>query len=87
MTNVTAYVRLEKYTFIAEQLTKYVGGSLYIICLFGTVMNILTFFRPKYTRRACSLYLLIASICDLIHLNLGPLSNILQYGFHYDWNI
>lgn len=50
-------------------------------------MNIITLLQKKYTRRACSLDLLIASICDFIHLNIGPLSNILQYGFHYDWTI
>ncbi|CAF1015591.1 unnamed protein product [Adineta steineri] len=50
-------------------------------------MNVLTFIQRTYHRRACSLYLLIASVCDFIHLNFGPLSNILQYGFHYDWAI
>ena len=50
-------------------------------------MNILTFIQRTYHKRACSLYLLSASVCDFVHLNLGPLSNILQYGFHYDWTI
>ncbi|CAF0833188.1 unnamed protein product [Adineta steineri] len=50
-------------------------------------MNVLTFAQRTYNRRACSLYLSIASICDFIHLNSGPLTNILQYGFHYDWTI
>jgi hypothetical protein len=87
MTNKTEYDLFKKYNFISQQFTKYVGSSFYIICVFGTIMNILIFLQRKYTRRACSLYLLIASICDFIHLNLRPLSNILQYGFHYDWTI
>lgn len=78
---------VSKYNFISEKLTKYVGVCLYILCLFGTTMNILTFMRRTYKSRACSLYLLFASICDFIHLNFGSLSNILQYGFHYDWTI
>jgi hypothetical protein len=39
-----------------------------------------------YRHRSGSLYLLTASICDFIHLEIGPLPNILQYGFDYDWN-
>ena len=84
MANTTEYDRSDRYNFISEQLTKYAGTALYSTCIFGTLMNILIFVQPKYTRRTCSLYLLIASICDLIHINLGPLSNILQYGFHYN---
>ena len=82
--NTTTYDRSVNYNFISQQLTKYAGSFLYSACLLGTLMNIFTFVQPKYTRRACSLYLLTASICDLIHLNIGPLSNILQYGFHHD---
>ena len=87
MTNETEYLILLKYNHISQQFTKYAGVCLYIICLFGTIMNVLTFMQRTYNSRACSLYLLIASICDFIHLNFGPLSNILQYGFHYDWTI
>jgi hypothetical protein len=84
MTNETEYKILLQYNHISHQFTKYMGVILYILCLFGTVMNILTFMQRKYNSRVCTLYLLIASICDFIHLNFGPLSNILQYGFHYD---
>jgi hypothetical protein len=84
MTNETKYNLYEKYNFLSEQYTKYVGSSLFIICVFGTIMNMLTFLQRTYSGRACSLYLLVASACDLAHLNLGLLSNILQYGFHYD---
>jgi hypothetical protein len=87
MTNATEDPILLKYNHISHQFTKYVGVNLYIVCLFGSIMNILTFMQRTYNSRACSLYLLIASICDFIHLNFGPLSNILQYGFHYDWTI
>jgi hypothetical protein len=87
MTNGTEYITTQKYNHISQQFTKYAGPLLYIICLFGTIMNVLTFLQQIFKRRACSLYLLIASVCDFIHLNLGPLSNILQYGFHYDWTI
>ena len=47
----------------------------------------LMFSKRIYRYRSGSLYLLVASICDFIHLNLGPLTNILQYGFRYDWTI
>ena len=87
MLNETEYIAVLQYNYISQQFTKYVGIFLYILCLFGTIMNILTFIQRTYNSRACSLYLLIASICDFIHLNFGPLSNILQYGFHYDWTI
>ena len=75
------------YNFISQQLTKYLGISLYILCLFGTIMNILAFTGQTYRNRSCSLYLLIASIFDFLHLNLGPLSNIIEYAFHYNWTI
>ncbi len=87
MTNETEYITILKYNYISQQFTKYVGVFLYILCLFGTIMNILTFMQRTYNSRGCSLYLLFASICDFIHLNFGSLSNILQYGFHYDWTI
>jgi hypothetical protein len=85
MTNKTEYDTLLKYNFISEQLTKFFGISQYALCVFGTLMNILTFAQQNYTRRPCSLYLLGASIFDLIYLNLSSLSNILQYGFRYHW--
>jgi hypothetical protein len=78
---------VQKYHFIARQLTIYGGIILFILCLFGTLMNIITFFRRTYHRRASSFYLLFASIFDLAHLTPGSISNILQYGFHYDWTI
>jgi hypothetical protein len=87
MLNETEYEVILKYNFISQQITKYAGISLYLLCLFGTTMNILTFMRQTYSSRPCSLYLLVASVFDLIFLNLGPLSHILQYGFHYDWTI
>ena len=87
MINETEYTQMLQYNHISEQITKYMGIILYILCLFGTIMNILTFIQRTYNSRACTLYLLIASICDFVHLNFGPLSNILQYGFHYDWTI
>ncbi|CAF0942666.1 unnamed protein product [Adineta ricciae] len=83
----TDFVISLKYNHLSQQFTKYFGVILYIVCFFGTMMNVLTFMQRTYHRRACSLYLLVASICDLIHLNFGPLSNILQYGFDYDWTI
>jgi len=87
MSNETDYIISQRYNDIAHQLTKYGGIILYILCIFGTMMNLLTFLQRTYHRRACSLYLLFASIFDLAHLNLGSLSNILQYGFYYDWTI
>ncbi|UJR14479.1 hypothetical protein I4U23_001476 [Adineta vaga] len=87
MTNTTNDLRLLHYNYLSEQLTKYIGIFLYIVCLFGTIMNIGTFLQQTYSSRACSLYLLVASICDFMHLSLEPLANILQYGFHYDWTI
>lgn len=87
MINETEYQTILKYNYISQQITKYFGVLLYILCLFGTIMNILIFMQRAYQGRACSLYLLIASMCDFIHLNFGSLSNILQYGFHYDWTI
>jgi len=87
MTNETEYVLFEKYKILSQQFTKYAGIPLYVICLYGTVMNMIMFGQRIYRHRSGSLYLLIASVCDLIHLNIGPLPNILQYGFHYDWAI
>jgi hypothetical protein len=87
MTNKTEYDLFKKYSFISQQFTIYVGISLYVVCLCGSIMNMLTLLQRTYHRRACSLYLLTASTCDFIHLNLGLLSNILQYGFHYNWTI
>jgi hypothetical protein len=43
--------------------------------------------RQTYNNRSCSLYLSVASAFDFVYLNLGPLSNILQHGFHYNWTI
>lgn len=85
MSNDTEYTVTLQYNFISEQITKCAGIFLYILCLFGTIMNVLTFMRQKYQSRPCSLYLLFASLFDMVHLNLGPLSNMLQYGFHLDW--
>lgn len=87
MLNRTEYTLALQYNFISQQFTKYAGICLYLLCLFGTIMNILTFTSHTYNNRSCSLYLWIASIFDFIYLNLGSLSNILQYGFHYDWTI
>ena len=85
--NQTDDARFNKYNLLSQQFTKYIGTSLYAVCVFGTMMNILTFLQRKYTYRACSIYLLLASTCDFIQLNIGPLSNILHHGFHYDWTI
>jgi hypothetical protein len=87
MFNDTEYTLIIRYNRISQQLTKYAGLSLYILCLFGTMMNMLTFIRRTYHSRSCSLYISAASIFDFVQLNLGPLTNILQYGFHYDWTI
>ncbi|UJR10420.1 hypothetical protein I4U23_014624 [Adineta vaga] len=87
MLNETDYLISLKYNHLSQQFTKYFGVILYILCLSGTILNVLTFMQRTYNCRSCSLYLLVASICDFIHLNFGPLSNILQYGFHYDWTI
>lgn len=87
MLNETEYTIILKYNYISEQITKYAGIFLYVLCLFGTGMNILTFMRQIYSIRPCSLYLLVASVFDFVQLNLAPLSNILQYGFHYNWTI
>lgn len=85
MFNSTDYTVISHYNFISQEITKYAGICLYFLCLFGTLMNILTFMRQQYHSRPCSLYLLFASLFDLVHLNLGPLANILQYGFYLDW--
>ncbi|CAF0744133.1 unnamed protein product [Adineta ricciae] len=87
MNNTDEMLLLQRYNYLSEQITKYIGTFLYAICLLGTIMNIGTFLQQTYHSRACSLYLLMASVCDLFHLNLDPLTNILQYGFHYDWTI
>ena len=87
MSNSTELIVSHRYNQISQQSTKYFGIVLYLLCLLGTVMNIFTFLQRVYKCRACSLYLLFASICDLTHLNAGALSNILQYGFSYDWTV
>jgi hypothetical protein len=87
MTNETDYTTAQRYNVITQEFTKYAGISLYFLCIFGTIMNILTFLQKTYNRRACSLYLLFASVFDLAHLSPGTLSTILQYGFYYDWTI
>lgn len=69
--------------FSYSQFKKYAGTVLFLSCLFGTMMNILIFGQRIYRHRTGSRYLLVASFCDLIHLTCGPLSNLLQYGFHY----
>ena len=87
MANESESILVEKYDCIARQLTIYGGIILFILCLFGTLMNMLTFAQPTYQRRPSSFYLLLASIFDLAHLTPGSITNILQYGFHYDWTI
>jgi len=84
MLNETEYTKTLQYNYFSEQFTKYVGIFLYVLCLFGNVMNILTFMSQTYTSGSSSLYLSVASIFDFVYINLGPLTNILQYGFHYD---
>ena len=85
MINDTDSQIILKYIYTTEILTKYIGIIVYSICVFGTIMNVLTFLQRTYNSRSCSLYLLFASISDLIHINIGSLSNILQYGYHYNW--
>ena len=87
MANKTESVISEKYQIFTEQLTKYAGIPLYILCFYGTTMNIIIFSQRIYRHRSGSLYLLFAAICDCLYLNIGPLANILQYGFHFNWNI
>ena len=87
MTNRTDFMSIEKYHFIARQLTIYGGIILFMFCLFGTSMNIITFSQRTYHRRASSFYLLFASVFDLAHFTPGSISNILQFGFYYDWTI
>lgn len=87
MANQTDEQLIDKYDWISTQLTRYLGLVLYILCWIGSMMNIVTFLQQMYHSRAASLYLLLASSCDLVHLSLDPLSNILQYGFHYHWTI
>lgn len=74
----------EKYHFLTQKFIRYVGFSVYGLCVFTTIMNICTFLRKKYIRRTCSLYLLIASFCDFLHIHTGLLLYILQYGFQYN---
>ena len=85
MSNQTEYSTILRYNWISQQITKYLGVSLYVCCLLGTLMNMITFARRRYHSRSCSLYLSVASFFDFLHLHLGPVSNILQYGFDYDW--
>lgn len=80
MNDTDSKVYFENY----HLLTRYVGCSMYGICVFATIMNICTFLQHKYIRHTCSLYLLIASFCDFLHLNIAFLNNILYYGFHYN---
>ena len=87
MLNITDESLIDNYRYLTEQFTKFVGPFLYIICLMGTLMNIFTFSQRTFDRRACSFYLLVASACDFIHLQLDPLANILQYGFSFNWTI
>ena len=87
MLNETEDLTVLKYKLISQQFTKYVGIFVYLLCLFGTMMNMLIFMRRTYNSRSCSLYLSAASAFDFIHLNLGPLTNILQHGFYYDWTM
>lgn len=87
MSNTTETIIIEKYNFIARQLTIYGGIILLTFCLIGSLMNIITFAQRTFQRRASSFYLLIASLFDLAHLTPGSITNILQYGFHYDWTI
>jgi len=87
MSNETDYMTISRYNFISQEITKYAGIILYFLCLFGTIMNILTLARQTYNSGPCSFYLLIASYCDLIHLHIGPLSNILFYSFQYTWTM
>jgi len=87
MSNETDYMITLQYNFISQEITKYAGIILYFLCLFGTVINILTFMNQTYNSRSCSLYLLIASYFDLIHLFMSPLSNMLLYGFQCNWTV
>ncbi|CAF0782093.1 unnamed protein product [Adineta steineri] len=87
MTNATEYIIFEKYKTFTQQFTKYAGIPLYIGCFYGTVMNMIIFGQRTYRHRSGALYLLIASLCDFIYLNIGPISNILQYGFQHNWTI
>ncbi len=87
MSNETDYIISQRYYFITQQLTIYAGIMIHILCLIGTIMNIITFSQYTYNRRAASFYLLFASIFDLAHLSPRSIPNILQYGFHYDWTI
>jgi hypothetical protein len=87
MANQTVDEIIEKYKSYTQQLIKYVGIPLYASCLCSTLMNMIMFGQRMYRHRSGSLYLLIASMSDFLHLNIGPLSNILQYGFAHDWTI
>src|SRR5689334_21582711 len=87
MTNETDYIIAQRYNFITQQLTIYAGIILVILCLFGTIMNIITFCQPTYYRHASSFYLLYASFFDLGHLTFKSVSIILRYGFYYDCTI
>jgi hypothetical protein len=87
MSNETYYAVLQKYNTFSQQLTKYAGIPLYVLCLFGTVMNMIIFGQRLYRHRSSTLYILFASVCDFMLLNIGPLSHILQYGFQSDWII
>jgi len=58
MSNETDYMITLQYNFISQEITKYAGIILYFLCLFGTVINILTFMNQTYNSRSCSLYLL-----------------------------
>ena len=85
MWNETEHTVILRYYWISQQITKYLGVFLYLCCLFGTLMNMIAFGRRTYHSRSCSLYLSAASFFDFLHLHLGPISNVLEYGFHSDW--
>ena len=87
MLNETNHEEALRYNAIAERIKIYAGIVLYTACLFGSLMNMLTFLRRTYYNRSCSLYLLAASIFDFIQLNLEPLPNIFHYALRFDGTV
>jgi hypothetical protein len=72
---------------IAAQISKVVLITFIILGTIGNVLNLVIFTRPILLRSPCTLYLIAASIDNILVIYTGLLTRLLASGFHYDITI
>lgn len=71
--------------YISHQLNIYLGLSMFVLGILGSISNISIFRHYAFRSSSCSTYMLIGSIASLIEILVGLSNRILDQGFQLHW--